>query len=84
MNPPVQLPGTDSSIGELLLLIYKMASIDENDSHRKITMTHTQTTCLNRIALRAGKEVGALASMVEKSATEIKLKQKLSKCKRTM
>ena len=48
-------------------------------------MTHTQTTCINRIALRAGKkgarpaEVGALASVFEKSATE--LNQKLLKCK---
>ena len=66
-----------------------MASIDENEnSHRKITMTHTQTTYLNRIALRAGKkrarpaEVGALASVFEKSATELKLK--LLKCKQTI
>ena len=41
-------------------------------------MTHTQTTYTNRIALRAGKkgarpaEVGALASVFEKSATELK------------
>ena len=56
-----------------------MASIDENkNSHRKITMTHTQTTYINRIALRAGKkgarpaEVVALASVFEKSATELK------------
>ena len=47
-------------------------------------MTHTQTTCPNRIALHAGKkgvhptEVGALASEFEKSATE--LKQRLLKC----
>ena len=68
-----------------------MASIDENKhSHRKITMTHTQTTYINRIALRAGKkgarpaEVGALASVFEKSATELKLKQKLLKCKQTI
>ena len=46
--------------------------MDENkNSHRKITMTHTQTTCINRIALRAAKkgarlaEVGALASVLE-------------------
>ena len=51
-------------------------------------MTHTQTTYINCIALRAGKkgahpaEVGALASMFEKSATE--LKQKLLKCKQTI
>ena len=51
-------------------------------------MTHTQTTYTNRIALRAGKkgarpaEVGALASVFEKSATE--LKQTLLKCKPTI
>ena len=68
-----------------------MASIDENkNSHRKITMTRTQTRSINRIALRAGKkgarpaEVGALASVFEKSATELKLKQKLLKCKQTI
>ena len=65
------------------------ASIEENkNSHRKITMTRTQTTCINRIALCAGKKgarpakVGALASVFEKSATE--LKQKLLKCKQTI
>ena len=51
-------------------------------------MTHTQTTYTNRIALRAGKkgarpaEFGALASVFEKSATE--LKQTLLKCKQTI
>ena len=51
-------------------------------------MTHTQTTFTNRIALRAGKkgarpaEVGALASVFEKSATE--LKQTLLKYKQTI
>ena len=50
-------------------------------------MTHTQTTYINRIALRVSKkgarpaEVGALGSVFEKSATE--LKQKL-KCKKTI
>ena len=53
-------------------------------------MTRTQTRSINRIALRAGKkgarpaEVGALASVFEKSATELKLKQKLLKCKQTI
>ena len=53
-------------------------------------MTHTQTTYINRIALHAGKkgarpaEVGALASVFEKSATELKLKQKLLKYKQTI
>ena len=45
-------------------------------------MTHTQTTYISRIALRAGKkgaEVRALATVFEKSATELKLK--LLKCK---
>ena len=67
-----------------------VASIDENkNSHRKITMTHTQTTCINRIANHAGKkgarptEVGALASVFEKSVTELK-QQKLLKYKRTI
>ena len=51
-------------------------------------MTHTQTTYINCIALRAGKkgarpaDVGALASVFEKSATELKLK--LLKCKQTI
>ena len=45
-------------------------------------MTHTQTTCPNCIAFRTGKkkgarpaEVGALASVFEKSATELKQKK---------
>ena len=52
-------------------------------------MTNTQTTYMNRIPLHAGKkgarpvEVGALASVFEKSATELK-QQKLLKCKRTI
>ena len=52
-------------------------------------MTHTQTTYTNRIALRAGKkgarpaEVGALASVFEKSPTELK-QSKLLKCKQTL
>ena len=52
-------------------------------------MTHTQATYTNRIALRAGKkgarpaEVGALASVFEKSATELK-QSKLLKCKQTL
>ena len=61
--------------------------MDENkNSHRKINMTHTQTTGPNRIALREGKkgarpaEVRALASVFEKSATELR-QQKLLKCK---
>ena len=35
----------------------RVASIDENkNSHRKITMTHTQNTYIKLIALRAGKK----------------------------
>ena len=51
-------------------------------------MSHTQTTYINRIALRAAKkgalpaEVGDLALVFEKSATELKLK--LLKCKQTI
>ena len=57
----------------------RVASIDENkNSHRKITTTHTETIYINRIALLKGKnwarlaEVGALASVFEKSATELR------------
>ena len=52
-------------------------------------MTYTQTTCLIRIALRAGKkgaftvEVRARTSVFEKSATELK-QQKLLKFKQTI
>ena len=73
----------------------RVTTIDENKtiSHTpttlRITMTHTQTTCPNRIALHVGKKgahpfgVGALASVLEKSATERK-QQQLLKCKRTI
>ena len=39
---------------------FRVASIDEKKkhSHRKITMTHTQTTNPSHIALRAGKKRG--------------------------
>ena len=46
-------------------------------------MIHTQTTCPIRITLRAGKKgahsagVGALASVFEKSATELKQQTKM-------
>ena len=51
-------------------------------------MTHTQTTYIKHIAFRVGKkgarlaEAGALASVFEKSATELKLKP--LKCKQTI
>ena len=50
----------------------------------------TQTICPNHIALSTGKkevrpaEVGALTPVFEKLATELKLKQKLLKCKSTI
>ena len=59
-------------------------------SHRKITMTLTQTTCLDHITLCVGKkevhsaEAGALAPMFEKSATKLAHKQKFLKCKSTI
>ena len=59
-------------------------------THRKITMTHIQITCSNRIALRLGKtgpcpiEVGILAPVFEKSATKLLQKQKLPQCKSTI
>ena len=58
--------------------------------HRNITMTLTQTMCLNHMALHTGKKrayyakVGALAPVLKKSATELKHKQKLLKCKSTI
>ena len=53
-------------------------------------MTHTQTTSPNHITLRTGKKearpagVGAQGPVFEKSATKLKLKQKLLKCKSTI
>ena len=47
-------------------------------------MTHTQTTCPNLCMGKKGTcpaEVGVLASVFKKSITELKLKQKLLKCK---
>ena len=64
--------------------------MDENkNNHRKITMTYTQTTCINRIDLHAGKngvrpaEFGVLDSVFEKSATELNQK-KITKCKQAI
>ena len=51
-------------------------------------MIHNQMPSPNRIALRASKKkarpagVGALVPMFEKSASVLKLKQKLLKCKK--
>ena len=64
--------------------------MDANKNNpRKITMTHTQTTCINHIAPRPSEkgarpaEIGNLASVFEKSATELK-QQKLLKCKQAI
>ena len=46
-------------------------------------MTYARATYINRIALRAGKKRGALASVFEKPATELK-QQKQLKCKLTI
>ena len=90
MNLVAQRSGSSVRSGNYCCTSIRLASIDENkNSQRKITMTHTQTTCINRIALRAGKkgarpaEVGALTSVFEKSARELK-QQKLQKCKQTI
>ena len=49
-------------------------------------MTQIQTTCPNRAVRKEARpaEVGAWASVFEKSATELKVKQKLQRCKRTI
>ena len=53
MNTTVQRP-----------VFIRVTSEEENkNSQRKITMTHTQTTCPNRIALRAGKKGARLAGV---------------------
>ena len=88
-----QVNGQDQIVwsGNYCCSSFWVASVDENkNSHRKIIMTQTQTTCRNGIALRAGIKgtrsagVGALGLVFEKSATELKLKQKLLKCKSTI
>ena len=79
MNPTGQRQGYNCLIGELLLLGWRLWI---KHGHQKITMTHTQTKCPNRITIRAGKkgarpaEVGALAPAFKKSETELKQKQK--------
>ena len=83
MKPIVQQPGSNSSIGNYCCSSIRMASVNENkNSKRKITMTHTQTTCPNRIALCAGKKGVPWPQCSKKSATEFK--QKLLKCKRSI
>ena len=89
MSLVAQRSGSSVLSGNYCCSSIRVASIDENkNSHWNITMTHAQTTYINCIALRARKkgmrsaEVGALASVFEKSATELK-QQKLLKCKQT-
>ena len=68
----------------------KVASIDENkNSHRKITTTHTLTTCLNHIALRSGKKGHVLLKLdpgfsVRKISFRAQTKQNWLKCKHTI
>ena len=90
MSLVAQRSGSTVRSGNYCCSSISVASIDENsNSHRKITMTHTQTTYINRIALRVSKkgarpaEVGALASVFENLATELK-QQNLLKCKQTI
>ena len=91
-NPTGQRPRSYCSVRKLLLLII-IGSVywwGKKYSYRKITMTLTQTLCLYRIALRAGlkealsAEVGALAPVFEKLATELKHNEIFLKCKSTI
>ena len=62
-NLTLQRPGSLVRTVNYCCSSIRVASEDENkNSHRKITMTHTETTCLNRIALRAGKKKSGGAS----------------------
>ena len=90
MSLAAQRSGSSVRSGNYWCSSIRVASLDENKNrHRKITMTHTQTTCINHIALRATKkgahpvEVEALASVFPKSASEL-IQQKLLKCKQTI
>ena len=69
----------------------RVVSIDENkNSHRKITMNHTQNTSINRIALRAGKKGRVqlrLEPWLQGSKNQLQSsnkKEKLLKCKQTI
>ena len=60
MSLAAQRSGSSVRSGNYSCSSIRVASIDENkNSHRKITMTHTQTTYINRIALCADKKRGA-------------------------
>ena len=90
MSLAAQCSGSSVWSGNYCCSSIRVASIEENkNSHRKITMSHTQATYVNCIALCKGKkgarptEVGALASVFKKSATELK-QQKQLKCKQTI
>ena len=70
---------------------YCCLSVDENkNSHRKITMTHTQISCPNRIALHVGKKRDASCwgwspgPSARQISYKAQTKQELLKCKRTI
>ena len=90
MSLVAQSSGSSVRSGNYCCSSIRVASINKNkNSHRKITVTHTQNAYINRITLRAGKkdahpaEVRALAAMIEKSVTEL-IQQKLLKYRRTI
>ena len=79
MSLAAQRSGSSVQSGNYYFSSIRVASLEENkNSHRKITMTHTKTTYINRIALRASRNearpagVEALAPGFEKTATELK------------
>ena len=85
-NRTPQVNGQDHIVqsGNYCYSSLRVASINkEKYSYQKITMTPTQTICPNHIALHTTKkglqsaEDGVLAPVFEKSATELKHKQKL-------
>ena len=62
----------------------RVVSIDEEKTINERLLWLIQTVCPNHITLCTGKqEVGALVSVFEKSATELKPKPKLLTCKNT-
>ena len=85
MSLAAQRSGSSVRSGNYCCSSIRVASIDEDkNSHQKITMTHTQTTYINRIALRVGKKRARSAEVgFEQSATGLK-QQKLLKCKQTL
>ena len=91
MNLAAQRSGSSVRSGDYFCSSISVASIDKNkNSHRKITMTHTQTTYINRIALRVGKKMGASCwgrspgVSVRKISYRAQTKKNLLKCKQTI